>query len=109
MNPNAKITDEQFEAYLKQIRELAEGPFEEIQKEVEVTNTFPEEFYELAKKNDLASYRQALAFITKEDVAKKLFDQIGPKYATRDGGYTRVVRIGPRRGDAAEMAIIQLV
>ena len=47
-------TKEQFrEAYLKQIRELAEGPFEEIQKEVEVTNTFPEEFYELAKKNDL--------------------------------------------------------
>ena len=55
MNPNAKITDEQFEAYLKQIRELVEGPFEEIQKEVEVTNTFPEEFYELAKKNDLYS------------------------------------------------------
>ena len=53
MNPNEKITDEQFEAYLKQIRELAEGPFEEIQKEVEITNTFPEEFYELAKKNDL--------------------------------------------------------
>jgi len=42
-------------------------------------------------------------------LAKKLFDQIGPKYATRDGGYTRVVRIGPRRGDAAEMAVIQLV
>ena len=68
-----------------------------------------EKMISLAKKNDLASYRQALAFITKEDVAKKLFDQIGPKYATRDGGYTRVVRIGPRRGDAAEMAIIQLV
>ena len=63
----------------------------------------------LAKKNDLAAYRQALSFLTQEDVAKKLFDQIGPKYATRDGGYTRVVRIGPRRGDAAEMAIIQLV
>jgi large subunit ribosomal protein L17 len=63
----------------------------------------------LAKKNNLASYRQALAFITKEDVAKKLFDEIGPKYADRNGGYTRVVRIGPRRGDAAEMAIIQLV
>jgi large subunit ribosomal protein L17 len=68
-----------------------------------------EKMITLAKKNDLAAYRQALAFITKEDVAKKLFDQIGPKYATRDGGYTRVVRIGPRRGDAAEMAIIQLV
>lgn len=53
MNPNAKITDEQFEAYLKQIRELVEGPFDEIQKEIEVTNKFPEEFYELAKKNDL--------------------------------------------------------
>ena len=68
-----------------------------------------EKMITLAKKNDLAAYRQALAFLTKEDVAKKLFDQIGPKYATRDGGYTRVVRIGPRRGDAAEMAIVQLV
>ena len=68
-----------------------------------------EKMITLAKKNNLAAYRQALAFITKEDVAKKLFDQIGPKYATRDGGYTRVVRIGPRRGDAAEMAVIQLV
>ena len=56
-----------------------------------------EKMITLAKKNDLAAYRQALGFITKEDVAKKLFDQIGPKYATRDGGYTRVVRIGPRR------------
>ena len=57
----------------------------------------------------LAAYRQALGFITKEDVAKKLFQELGPKYAGRNGGYTRVVRIGPRRGDAAEMAIIQLV
>ena len=53
MNPKATISDEMFESYLKQIRELAEGPFEEMQKEIEVTNTFPEEFYELAKKNDL--------------------------------------------------------
>ena len=63
----------------------------------------------LAKKNDLAAYRQALGFITKEDVAKKLFQELGPKYAERNGGYTRIVRIGARRGDAAEMAIIQLV
>ena len=55
MNPKAIITDEQFQAYLKQIRELAEGPFEELQKEIEVTNTFPEKFYELAKENDLSS------------------------------------------------------
>ena len=53
MNPNAKITDEQFEAYLKQVRELVEGPFDEMQKEIEVTNKFPPEFFELAKKNDL--------------------------------------------------------
>ena len=68
-----------------------------------------EKMITLAKKNDLASYRQALSFITKEDVAKKLFDEIGPKYADRDGGYTRIVKNGPRRGDAAEMAIIHLV
>ena len=68
-----------------------------------------EKMITLAKDNTLASYRQALAFIPQEDVAKKLFDQIGPKYADRNGGYTRIVRIGPRRGDAAEMAIIQLV
>ena len=68
-----------------------------------------EKMVTLAKKNNLASYRQALAFITKEDEAKKLFDEIGPKYAERNGGYTRIVKIGPRRGDAAEMAIIQLV
>ena len=68
-----------------------------------------EKMITLAKKNNLATYRQALAFITKEDVAKKLFDEIGPKYADRDGGYTRIVKIGPRRGDAAETAIIKLV
>ena len=68
-----------------------------------------EKMVTLAKKNNLASYRQALGFITKEDVAKKLFDEIGPKYAERNGGYTRIVKIGPRRGDAAEMAIIELV
>ena len=68
-----------------------------------------EKMITLAKKNKLASYRQVLSYITKEDVAKKLFDEIGPKYADRNGGYTRVLKMGPRRGDAAEMAIIQLV
>lgn len=68
-----------------------------------------EKMITLAKENSLPSYRQALGFITKEDVTNKLFKEIGPKYADRNGGYTRIVRIGPRRGDAAEMAVIQLV
>lgn len=68
-----------------------------------------EKMISLAKQNNLAAYRQALAYLTKEDVAKKLFDKLGPQYAERNGGYTRVVRIGPRRGDAAEMAVVQLV
>ena len=68
-----------------------------------------EKMITLAKKNNLAAYRQAMSYLTKEDVAKKLFDQIGPKYADRNGGYTRVLKMGPRRGDAAEMAIVQLV
>ena len=68
-----------------------------------------EKMITLAKNPSLANYRRALSWITKEDVAKKVFDELGPKYASRNGGYTRVVKIGPRRGDAAEMAIVQLV
>ena len=68
-----------------------------------------EKMITLAKNANLANYRKALSYLTKEDVAKKLFQELGPKYAGRNGGYTSVVRIGPRRGDAAEMAIVQLV
>ena len=68
-----------------------------------------EKMITLGKKAGLANYRRALSYITKEDVAKKLFDEIAPKYAERNGGYTRVTRTGARRGDAAEMAVIELV
>jgi len=68
-----------------------------------------EKMITLGKQNTLAAKREAMSFITKEDVVKKLFDQIAPKYAKRNGGYTRIIRTGPRRGDAAEMAIVELV
>ncbi len=68
-----------------------------------------EKMITLGKKAGLANYRRALAYITKEDVAKKLFDEVAPKYKERNGGYTRVTRTGARRGDAAEMAVIELV
>ena len=68
-----------------------------------------EKMITLGKAKDLASYRQALSFITREDVAKKVFDEIAPKYADRNGGYTRITRTGVRRGDAAELAIVELV
>ncbi|MBR7010068.1 MAG: 50S ribosomal protein L17 [Oscillospiraceae bacterium] len=68
-----------------------------------------EKMITLGKKGGLANYRRALAYITKEDVANKLFKDVAPGYAERNGGYTRVTRTGPRRGDAAEMAVIELV
>ena len=68
-----------------------------------------EKMITLGKKNTLASRRDALAFITDEDVVKKLFEEIAPKFAERQGGYCRITRLGPRRGDAAEMAVIELV
>lgn len=63
----------------------------------------------LAKEGGLANYRQAVGFIYDEDVAKKLFDQIGPKYKDRQGGYTRVLKTRVRKGDSAPMALLELV
>jgi large subunit ribosomal protein L17 len=68
-----------------------------------------DEMITLGKKGDLAAYRAALAYITKEDVAKKLFSVIAPAYANVNGGYTQIYKMGPRRGDGAETAIVRLV
>ena len=68
-----------------------------------------EKMITLGKKGDLHSKRQVFAYVTKESVSKKLFDEIAPKYNERNGGYTRIIKVGPRRGDAAEMALIEFV
>ena len=68
-----------------------------------------DEMITLGKKGGLANYRAALEYITKEDVAKKVFSTIAPQYAEVDGGYTQIYKMGPRRGDAAEMALIRMV
>ena len=68
-----------------------------------------EKMITIAKTNNLANKRNVMAFVTKETVAKKLFDEIAPKFEGVNGGYTRIIKKGPRRGDAAEMCIIELV
>ena len=68
-----------------------------------------EKMVTLGKKDDLHSKRQVFSYVTKETVAKKVIDEIGPRYADRSGGYTRITKIGVRRGDAAPMAVIELV
>ena len=88
---------------------LENGSVETTLTRAKEVKPLAEKMITLGKKNTLAARRQALAFITKESVVKKLFDTIAPEYADRNGGYTQIFKIGPRRGDAAEMAIIRLV
>lgn len=68
-----------------------------------------EKMITLGKKNTLASRRAALAYITKEEVVAKVFAELAPLYAERNGGYTQLYKLGPRRGDGAEMAIVKLI
>ena len=88
---------------------LENGQVETTLTRAKEVRSIAEKMITLGKKNTLASRRAALAYITKEDVVTKLFSDIAPKYANRNGGYTQVLKIGTRRGDAAEMAIVRLV
>ena len=88
---------------------LENGQIETTLTRAKEVRSEAEKMITLAKKNTLASRRQALAYITKEDVVTKLFSEIAPKYDDRNGGYTQIYKLGPRRGDAAEMALIKLV
>ena len=104
-------TSEQRKAMLRQLTTdlLENGKLETTFCRAKEVQPVAEKMITLGKKGDLAAYRRALAFITKEDVAKKLIDEIAPKYNGRNGGYTRIYKLGPRRGDAAEMAVLELV
>ena len=88
---------------------LENGQIETTLTRAKEVRSMAEKMITLGKKNTLASRRAALAYITKEDVVSKLFNEIAPSYAKRNGGYTRILKLGPRRGDAAEMAIVALV
>ena len=88
---------------------LENGSVETTLTRAKEVRSLAEKMITCGKKNTLASRRQAYAFITKDEVVKKLFDEIAPKYADRNGGYTAIYKLGPRRGDAAETAIIKLV
>lgn len=72
-------------------------------------NAITEKMISLGKQGDLAAKRQAMSYLLDEDVVKKLFDTVAPKYADRQGGYTRIMKLGYRRGDAAEMVLVELV
>ena len=88
---------------------LENGKIETTVTRAKEVRSTAEKMITLGKTNTLHTRRQAMSYITKEDVVKKVFDEIAPKYADRNGGYTRIIKIGPRRGDAAEMCIIELV
>ena len=103
-------TDQRMAMLRQQVTDLLDtGRMETTVSRAKEIAPIAEKMITLGKAKDLASYRQALSFITRENVAKKVFDEIAPKYADRPGGYTRITRTGYRRGDAAEMAVIELV
>ena len=88
---------------------LENGKIETTVTRAKEVRAMTQKMITLGKAGDLHSKRQVLSYVTKEDVAKKLFDNIAPSYEGRNGGYTKIIKIGPRRGDAAEMAFIELV
>lgn len=88
---------------------LKNGKIETTETRAKETRKLAEKMITLAKRGDLHARRQVLAFVYEEEVVKNLFDNIAPKYAERNGGYTRILKKGPRRGDGAEVVILELV
>jgi large subunit ribosomal protein L17 len=105
-----KTTDQRMAMLRQQVTDfLDNGKMETTISRCKEIAPLAEKMITLGKKNTLASRRQALAFITREDVVTKVFAELASKYADREGGYTRVTRTGVRRGDSAEMGVVELV
>ena len=105
-----KTSDQRMAMLRQQVTDfLDNGKMETTITRAKEIKPMAEKMITLGKQEDLHAKRQVYSYITKEDIAKKVIDEIGPKYADRNGGYTRIYKTGPRRGDAAEMAIIELV
>ena len=88
---------------------LENGQIETTVTRAKEVRAVAEKMITIAKSDDLHSKRQVMAYVTKESVAKKLFDEIAPKYADRKGGYTRIIKIGQRKGDGAMEVVLELV
>jgi large subunit ribosomal protein L17 len=88
---------------------LKHGKIETTETRAKETRNLAEKMITLAKRGDLHARRQVLSFVTEEEVVRNLFDNVAPKYAERNGGYTRMFKVGPRRGDGAELVILELV
>jgi len=88
---------------------IRHGRIETTEQKAKELRGVAEKMVTLGKQGDLAARRQALAYIMDESVVKSLFDEVAPKYKNRDGGYTRIIKGAPRRGDAAMMCYIELV
>ncbi len=105
-----KTTDQRMAMLRQQVTDfLDKGRMETTVTRAKEIAPLAEKMITLGKEGGLNNYRQAVAFITREDIAKRTFDEIAPKYKERTGGYTRITRIGTRKGDAAEIAVIELV
>ena len=88
---------------------LKYGRIETTEPKAKELRSIAEKMITLGKQGDLSARRQAAAYLLDESVVKELFDNIGKKYADRQGGYTRIIKTGFRRGDAAPMVIVELV
>ena len=105
-----KTTDQRMAMLRQQVTDLLEkGRMETTVTRAKEIAPLAEKMITLGKEGGLSNYREALAFITREDVAKRVFNELKDKYATRTGGYTRITRTYTRKGDAAEMAVIELI